>query len=83
MVFGFQNSYPARLKCIAFINAPRLINMLLRIFIASMSTKLRNRVKICYTTTVLGELCDPTILPEEYGGSGGTVQDLIGKTICI
>ncbi|XP_063232390.1 retinol-binding protein pinta-like isoform X2 [Bacillus rossius redtenbacheri] len=77
-VHSWQNCYPVRIKSLVFINAPLHVGVVLSVFKRFMSEKLRNRVQIFYTgSDYLKGISDPQLLPQEYGGEGGKLQDLI------
>lgn len=77
-VHAWQDCYPLRTKSLDFVNSPTFVNVVLNIFRRFMREKMRNRVHVHgYDLQSLHKVVDPAILPEEYGGTGGKVQDLI------
>ncbi|XP_054258513.1 retinol-binding protein pinta-like [Macrosteles quadrilineatus] len=77
-VHAWQDCYPVRTKSLDFINSPSYVNVILRIFKGFMREKMRNRVHVHgYDLQSLHQVVPPSVLPQEYGGSSGTVQDLI------
>lgn len=77
-VHAWQDCYPLRTKSLDFVNSPTFVNVVLNIFRSFMREKMRNRVHVHgYDLQSLHKIVDPAILPEEYGGTGGKVQDLI------
>uniref|UniRef100_A0A1B6F0Q8 CRAL-TRIO domain-containing protein n=1 Tax=Cuerna arida TaxID=1464854 RepID=A0A1B6F0Q8_9HEMI len=77
-VHAWQDCYPVRTKSLDFINTPSYVNVVLNIFRAFMREKMKNRVHVHgFNLQSLHELVPPSILPEEYGGTDGKLQDLI------
>lgn len=76
-VYAWQN-YHCRPKQLEFINAPVYINVVLNIFKSFMSEKLKGRVRVHFSgVNTLHDVVDKSILPVEYGGSDGSIDDLI------
>ncbi|XP_021930137.1 retinol-binding protein pinta isoform X2 [Zootermopsis nevadensis] len=77
-VHAWQNCYPVRTKSLDFVNAPPHVNIVLNIFRRFMTEKLRQRVHVhgCSLAS-LHTVVEPELLPREYGGTDGTLQDLI------
>ncbi|KYN50295.1 Alpha-tocopherol transfer protein, partial [Cyphomyrmex costatus] len=77
IVHTWQNCYPIRLQLISVINAPIFIDITIKIFKSFMSEKLKQRLHV-YPHMLQSCFKDiPTnILPVEYGGSDGTIQEL-------
>ncbi|XP_063232385.1 retinol-binding protein pinta-like [Bacillus rossius redtenbacheri] len=77
-VHSWQSCYPIRIKSMVFINAPFHVGVILNIFKRFMTEKLRKRVQIFYKgTEYLKGIPSPDLLPQEYGGEAGKLQDLI------
>ncbi|KAL1449707.1 hypothetical protein WDU94_002188 [Cyamophila willieti] len=77
-VHSWQDCYPVSPKRFDFIFAPRLIDVALSVFRRFMTAKMRARVHVHgINLKSLHEQVDPSILPTEYGGTAGPVQDLI------
>ncbi|XP_076630030.1 retinol-binding protein pinta [Colletes latitarsis] len=77
LVHAWQGCYPVRIYSLDFINAHRLINTVLNIFRRFMNAKLKQRVHIHARGKLkLYETLPIDILPEEYGGTNGTVKEL-------
>ncbi|XP_069698611.1 retinol-binding protein pinta [Periplaneta americana] len=77
-VHAWQDCYPVRTKSLDFVNAPRYVNVVLNIFRRFMTEKLRQRVHIHgRSLESLHTVVAPDLLPLEYGGTDGTLQDLI------
>ncbi|XP_033341692.1 retinol-binding protein pinta [Megalopta genalis] len=78
LVHAWQGCYPVRIYSLDFINAPRFINVMLNVFRSFMNAKLKKRVHVHMKDRLKLHKTLPTdILPEEYGGSDGTLRDLI------
>ena len=76
-VNAWQN-YHCRPKQLEFVNAPVYVNVLLNVFKSFMSKKLRGRVRVHFGgLETLREEMGEGILPAEYGGTGGPIQDRI------
>ncbi|XP_075210865.1 retinol-binding protein pinta-like isoform X1 [Lycorma delicatula] len=77
-VHSWQSCYPLRPKGFDFINAPSYINVVLNIFRQFMTTKLKKRVHVHGSDfSALYKTIPQDVLPEEYGGTNGKIQDLI------
>lgn len=77
LVHSWQECYPFRIGSMNFINSPMYVNVVLNVFKSFMSVKLRNRVVIL-RRGIAGKV-SPGILPIEYGGTDGSIQNLKGK----
>lgn len=76
-VHAWQN-YHCRPKQLEFINAPTYINLVLNIFKSFMSDKLKGRVRVHFSgMKSLHEIIPKNILPAEYGGDDGNIDDHI------
>ncbi|XP_017301316.1 retinol-binding protein pinta [Diaphorina citri] len=79
-VHSWQNCYPVSPKRFDFIFAPIFVDVALDVFRRFMSPKLRARVHVHgKNLDSLHQIVSPEILPVEYGGTAGTLQELIGK----
>ncbi|CAL7938441.1 unnamed protein product [Xylocopa violacea] len=77
LVHAWQGCYPVRIYSLDFINAHRFVNAVLNIFRSFMNNKLKQRVHTHARGKLkLYESLPINILPEEYGGSNGTVKEL-------
>ncbi|PSN50561.1 Retinol-binding protein pinta [Blattella germanica] len=77
-VHAWQDCYPVRTRSLDFVNAPPYVNVVLNIFRRFMTEKLRQRVHVHgRSLTSLHAVVSPDLLPREYGGTDGTLQDLI------
>ncbi|KAK5645324.1 hypothetical protein RI129_006624 [Pyrocoelia pectoralis] len=77
----FQNSYPSRPKEFHYINTPSFFNNIFNVVKLFMVEKLKKRIKI-YNKDYQNDLRNSIpndILPKEYGGEGGFVQELIDE----
>lgn len=76
-VHAWQN-YHCRPKQLEFINAPTYINVLVKVFKSFMSQKLRQRVRVHFSSDdPLVGIISKEVLPAEYGGTNGVLQDHI------
>ncbi|XP_072380427.1 retinol-binding protein pinta-like [Diabrotica undecimpunctata] len=71
-------NYHTTSKNYDFINSPSYLNVILNIFKSFMSEKMKKCTRV-HTKGIecLHEIVDKDILPEEYGGNDGTLEDLI------
>lgn len=76
-VYAWQN-YHCRPKQLEFVNAPTYVNALLKIFKSFMSQKLKQRVRVHFSrdNPLIGTI-SKEVLPAEYGGTNGALQDHI------
>ena len=81
LVYAWQSSYPMRIQSINFINAAKYIEIVLRIFRSFMIEKMKNRLHV-YTQSAMQNCFKDipvNILPIEFGGTDGTLQELAGN----
>ncbi|KYN05828.1 Alpha-tocopherol transfer protein-like protein [Cyphomyrmex costatus] len=77
IVHAWQNCYPIRLQLINIINAPKLFDITFKIFKSFMSEKLKRRFHVYpHMRQTCFKDIPANILPVEYGGSDGTIQEL-------
>ncbi|XP_036143124.1 retinol-binding protein pinta isoform X1 [Monomorium pharaonis] len=72
----WQNCYPVRYQRIVFFNTPVICSVLMRIFKSFMSNKLKSRFHVYSDAGNCFEDIPTNILPIEYGGTDGTLQEL-------
>ncbi|XP_011705810.1 PREDICTED: alpha-tocopherol transfer protein-like, partial [Wasmannia auropunctata] len=76
VIHGWQSCYPLRVQSINFINAPRIADGIVRIMKSFMTEKMKNRF---YIYSHMSQSCfkdvPADILPIEYGGTDGTIQE--------
>ncbi|KZC06013.1 Alpha-tocopherol transfer protein [Dufourea novaeangliae] len=78
LVHAWQDCYPVRIHALNFINSPRFVNVVLNIFRGFMKGKLKQRVHVYARGKLkLYETLPNYILPEEYDGTNGTINELI------
>lgn len=77
---AWQN-YPMRFQSITMFNAPTFFDVTVRILKSFMTEKMKNRIHVYSHRTMENCFKDiPTnILPIEYGGTDGTIQELTGN----
>ncbi|XP_011704760.1 PREDICTED: alpha-tocopherol transfer protein-like [Wasmannia auropunctata] len=79
LIHTWQNCYPMRTQSINVINAPEYVEVVLRIFRSFMTEKMKNRLHV-YNARKTKQNCfkdiPADVLPIEYGGTGGTLQEL-------
>ncbi|XP_015585514.1 retinol-binding protein pinta [Cephus cinctus] len=77
LVHSWQGCYPMRIQSMDFVNAPIYVNVVLNVFKQFMSHKLRKRIHIHNQgIKAIHKIVPTNILPIEYGGTDGTLQDL-------
>lgn len=83
IVHSWQACYPIRLRSINFINAPKYVHIGVTIFKAFMNEKLKQRLHVYKRDeTMMHEYFKDipvNIRPLEYGGTDGTIQEIIGN----
>jgi len=74
----WQDVYPTRNKCVHYYNTPTVFNALYEIFYYFTSEKMRKRVKFHKASLdSLHKEVPKRMLPTEYGGTAGSMKDLI------
>ncbi|XP_012054705.1 PREDICTED: alpha-tocopherol transfer protein-like [Atta cephalotes] len=73
----WQNCYPMRFQLIYVINAPMFLDISFKIFKSFMSEKIKKRINIYSHMQSCFKDIPANILPVEYGGTDGTIQELI------
>ncbi|XP_011704764.1 PREDICTED: alpha-tocopherol transfer protein-like [Wasmannia auropunctata] len=76
-VHAWKNCYPIRVQSMNFINAPTIFDGIARIMKSFLTEKMKNRFHV-YSHMSLSCFKDVPrdILPIEYGGTDGTLQEL-------
>jgi len=81
IVHAWQSCYPLRVQSINIINAPEYVDIVLRIFRSFMTEKMKSRLHV-YSQKMMQNCfknIPANILPFEYGGTDGTLQELTGN----
>lgn len=65
-----KGALPLKVKGIHFVNVPSVFQYVLRLIKFLLDGKLRNRIFVHSSVASLTKTIDPSVLPEEYGGSG-------------
>nr|XP_022919566.1 retinol-binding protein pinta-like isoform X1 [Onthophagus taurus] len=75
----FQDAYPNRPKAMHYFNPPSFIETIFNLFKPFMKEKLMKRWHIHNTKNIndMYEFFPKSILPEEYGGDAGKIQEII------
>lgn len=76
MTSSIQEAYPIRQKGIHFINPSPIFDTMFKIFYSFMSSKIRKRIFVHDTFESLHKHINRDLLPNEYGGSVGLIQDI-------
>ncbi|XP_072936587.1 uncharacterized protein [Epargyreus clarus] len=72
-----QDSLPLRLKGSHHMNVPSGIEIIFKIVSGFLNQKAKERLRIHKTHEELLEVVPPDSLPEEYGGTAGTLNEII------
>ncbi|XP_011706346.1 PREDICTED: alpha-tocopherol transfer protein-like, partial [Wasmannia auropunctata] len=80
MIHTWQSCYPIRIRSMNMINAPAFVDVTVKIIKSFMTEKMKSRFHI-YSHMSLSCFKDipANILPIEYGGTDGTIQELTGN----
>ncbi|XP_046816640.1 retinol-binding protein pinta-like [Vespa crabro] len=77
LVHAWQGCYPLRIQALEFINSPIYVNVVLNVFKSFMVDKLKRRVHVhTYGKKTFLDIVQRDILPVEYGGTDGSINDL-------
>lgn len=74
-----QEAYPVKLKEVHVINASSLVDTIIQWVKPFLKEKIRNRIHVHQNLESLYKFVPQEMLPEEYGGSAGKVQDIHSK----
>jgi hypothetical protein len=72
-----QHGYPNRIKGAIFFNVTPVFDAIHKVFRPFLTEKVRDRMRICKTSEDLFKTVPKEVLPEEYGGSGGKMEDIV------
>ncbi len=80
-----QNAYPMRPKAVHLFNLPTIMEKVVTLFRSFMNEKMKSRIHVHNSSDLapLHESLGKEVLPEEYGGTNGTVADQIKHTLDI
>lgn len=73
-----QEAYPVKLKEVHVINVSPLVDTIVNFVKPFLKEKIRNRIYVHGSLEKLYEYVPKEILPEEYGGQAGRIQDIHG-----
>ncbi len=68
-----------RTKSIHFVNPPKGFDTLYKIFSSFLGEKIRSRLFLHETFDDLHKKIPKSVLPLEYGGEAGTVEEIAGN----
>ncbi|XP_013184161.2 alpha-tocopherol transfer protein-like [Amyelois transitella] len=71
-----QEAYPVKLKEVHVVNASPLVDKIVSLVKPFLKQKLRERIFIHTDINTLYEYVPKDVLPEEYGGTGGSLSEL-------
>lgn len=73
----YQDGYPMRPKALHYINTPAAFDTVFNIFKGFMKEKMKKRINIHGSDlSSLHKHIPPSMLPKEYGGTNGTIDDI-------
>ncbi|EFA03995.2 alpha-tocopherol transfer protein [Tribolium castaneum] len=72
-----QYGYPNRIKSAVFFNVTPVFDAVHKIFKPFLTDKVRDRIRICKNIDNLYEVVPKEVLPEEFGGDGGKMEDIV------
>ncbi len=81
----FEEIYPARPKVMHFLNIPGFMEALFNMFKGFMKKKMQERI-VVHPKGDLSALVEDLgleVLPEEYGGTNGTMEQHTGSANCL
>ena len=78
-----QDAYPVRPKAMYMINVPGIMENLMTLFRSLLNDKMKERFNVHSTGdfSILHDSVGKDVLPEEYGGTNGTLKDHNGKNV--
>jgi hypothetical protein len=76
-----QEAYPVKLKEVHVVNASPIVDTIINWVKPFIKEKIRNRIHIHSDMESLYKFVPKDILPEEYGGTAGKIDDFNGKFI--
>ncbi len=79
----FEDMYPSRPKVMHFLNMPGFLDALYNLFKGLMKKKVQERMRVHPRGDLTGLVEDlgTDILPEDYGGTNGTLEQHAGKVL--
>lgn len=77
MMYWWLNCLPLKIKEVHFINIPFFVYSFIELFKTFLREKMKKRMIVHKKMDELKEYIDPTTLPEEYGGSAGSIKKLV------
>ncbi|XP_036143217.1 retinol-binding protein pinta isoform X2 [Monomorium pharaonis] len=72
----WNNTYPMRCQKIVFFNVPLIYDIIVKIMRSFMTAKMKTRLQVYSDALHCFEDIPANILPVEYGGTDGTLQEL-------
>lgn len=82
---ALTNCFPLRIKSLNFINTPKIANITMILVRYFLNNKMKKRLHVYShkTTPDYFKNVPANILPAEYGGTDGTIQELAGNSYAI
>lgn len=78
LIYSVQGCFPIKIKSIHVVNLPRYMTVLFNVFKKFFSKKMRERLIVSSDDNVLRETFPKELMPVEYGGTNGSINDLRG-----
>ena len=81
----FQEAYPSNPKAMFFLGLPSFMEPIFNVMMSFSKEKFRQRIQMCTRGdfSKLHEELGTEVLPKEYGGTNGCMQDHIGKQMVL
>ena len=78
----FQEAYPSNPKAMFFLGLPSFLEPVFNVMMSFSKEKFRQRIQMCTKGdfSKLHQELGTEVLPKEYGGTNGCMQDHIGKS---
>lgn len=85
MLNAFTNCFPLGIKSFNYINTPEIANIIMILIRYFLNNKMKKRLHVYThkTTPDYFKNVPANILPAEYGGTDGTIQELAGNSYAI
>ena len=81
----FQEAYPSNPKAMFFLGLPSFLEPVFNVMMSFSKEKFRQRIQMCTKGdfSKLHQELGTEVLPKEYGGTNGCMQDHIGKSYLL
>lgn len=79
ILFFLQEAYPVKLKEVHIVNVSPLVDTIINFVRPFLKEKIRQRIHFHSNLESLYKFVPQKMLPKEYGGEAGTMEELTGK----